>query len=104
MAQATVSRVMARWKVRPTTLGICTKQTTVLVLATLAAPLSWGTQQNPAIEVYRATVGDNLIAALNKHTQTVTWSATTTSPLDASYTLWVTNGTVNTSQANGAIY
>ena len=71
---------------------------------TLAAPLSWGTQQKPAIQVYRATVGDNLTAALDKHTQTVAWSTTTTCPLDASYMLWVTNGTVNTSQTNGAIY
>jgi hypothetical protein len=72
--------------------------------STLAAPLSWGTQQKPAIQVYRATVGDDLTAALGKHTQTVTWTTTTASPLDASYTLWVTNGTVSTSQANGAIY
>jgi cyanophycinase-like exopeptidase len=71
---------------------------------TLAAPLSWGTQKHPAIEVYRATVGDNLTAALDTKTQTVTWTTTTASPLDASYTLWVSNGTVNTSQANGAIY
>ena len=48
--------------------------------------------------------GTAVQAALDKHTQTVTWRTTTTSPLDASYTLWVTNGTVNTSQANGAIY
>jgi cyanophycinase-like exopeptidase len=72
---------------------------------TLAAPLSWGTQQNPAIQVYRATVGDNLTAALDTDTQTVTWTPTTASPLDGPrYMLWVTNGTVNTSQANGAIY
>jgi cyanophycinase-like exopeptidase len=71
---------------------------------TIAAPLSWGTSYNPAIQVYRATVGDNLTAALDPTTHTVTWTTPTASPLDASYMLWVTNGTVNTSQTNGAIY
>jgi hypothetical protein len=76
---------------------------------TLAAPLSWGTQKNPAIQVNRATVGDNLTAALNTDTQTdtqtVTWNFTTASPLDGPpYTLWVTNGTVNSSQPHSSIY
>jgi cyanophycinase-like exopeptidase len=78
---------------------------------TLAAPLNWGmppTTGTPAILVYRATVGDNLTATLNTdpktHIQTVTWTTTTTSPLDASYMLWVTNGIVNSSQPNGSIY
>jgi hypothetical protein len=67
---------------------------------TLAAPLTWGTQSTPAVNVYRATVGDNL--QFDQKTQT--WTPITESSLDASYTLWVTNGTVNSSQPNGSIY
>jgi cyanophycinase-like exopeptidase len=67
---------------------------------TLAAPLTWGTQSTPAVNVYRATVGDNF--QFNQTTQT--WTPITESSLDAIYTLWVTNGTVNSSQPNGSIY
>lgn len=67
---------------------------------TLAAPLTWGTQSTPAVTVYRATVGDNF--QFDQSTQT--WMRITGSSLDAAYTLWVSNGTVNTSQPNGAIY
>jgi len=67
---------------------------------TLAAPLTWGTQSTPAVNVYRATVGDNF--QFDQHTQT--WTPITASSLDATYTLWVTNGTVNSSQPNGSIY
>jgi len=73
---------------------------------TLAAPLSWGSSTNPAIEVHRATVGDNLQAVFDQTTQTWTWQPITTgeSSLSGDYSLWVTNGTVNTSQVNGSIY
>jgi cyanophycinase-like exopeptidase len=67
---------------------------------TLAAPLTWGTQSTPAVNVYRATVGDNV--QFDQTTQT--WKPLTGSSLDAHYTLWVTNGTVNSSQPNGSIY
>jgi cyanophycinase-like exopeptidase len=67
---------------------------------TLAAPLSWGTQSSPAVNVYRATVGDNF--QFEQSTQT--WKAITSSSLDDPYTLWVTNGTVDSSQPNGSIY
>jgi cyanophycinase-like exopeptidase len=67
---------------------------------TLVAPLTWGTQSTPAVHIYRATVGDNFQF---DHT-TQTWTPMTGSSLDAPYTLWVTNGTVNSSQPNGSIY
>jgi cyanophycinase-like exopeptidase len=67
---------------------------------TLAAPLTWGTQSTPAVNVYRATVGDR--CRFDRATQT--WAPVTGSSLDAAYTLWVTNGTVNSSQPTGSIY
>jgi cyanophycinase-like exopeptidase len=67
---------------------------------TLAAPLTWGTQSTPAVNVYRATVGDNF--QFDQHTQT--WMPITESSLDATYALWVSSGTVNSSQPNGSIY
>jgi cyanophycinase-like exopeptidase len=69
---------------------------------TLAAPLTWGTQSTPAVHVYRATVGDSFHFDFDPTTQT--WAPVTRSSLDAAYALWVTNGTVNSSQPNGSIY
>jgi hypothetical protein len=61
-------------------------------------PLTWPT---PAVDVYRATVGDNF--QFDQASQT--WKPLPgSSLLDAPYTLWVTNGTVNSSQLNGSIY
>jgi hypothetical protein len=73
---------------------------------TLAAPLNWGASSTAAIQVHRATVGDNLQAVFDHTTQTWTWKPITNgeSTLSGDYTLWVSNGTVNTSQPNGAIY
>jgi cyanophycinase-like exopeptidase len=73
---------------------------------TLAAPLTWGAPSTPAVNVHRATVGDNLQAVFDKKTQTWTWQPITTgeSTLSGDYTLWVTDGTVDSSQPNGLIY
>jgi cyanophycinase-like exopeptidase len=74
--------------------------------STLAAPLTWGTPSMSAVDVHRATVGDNLRAVFDQKTQTWTWKPITTgeSTLSGDYTLWVTDGTVDSSQLNGSIY
>jgi hypothetical protein len=71
---------------------------------TLAAPLDWGTSSGPALQVHRATVGDNFQAVFDHTTQTWTWQPVTSgeSTLSGDYALWVSNGTVNSS--NGSIY
>jgi cyanophycinase-like exopeptidase len=66
---------------------------------TLAAPLTWGTSSPPALQVHRATVGDNL--SFNQTTHT--WQPVgTESTLSGDYTLWVTGGTLTSS--TGSIY
>jgi hypothetical protein len=73
---------------------------------TLAAPLTWVTPSTPAVDVHRATVGDNLQAVFDQTTQTWTWKPIKTgeSTLSGDYTLWVTDGTVDSSHLNGSIY
>jgi cyanophycinase-like exopeptidase len=77
-----------------------TRPTHIGTTNTLVAPLSWGSSSSPAVNVFRATVGDNF--QFDQSTQT--WKLVPQSSLDLAYTLWVTNGTVNSSQLNGSIY